>query len=114
LLAGIQPGAPLDFSDGAQLLAAADANPGLVGLVFASISPSLAVAIIRTRALPRSLGWVLLILGVGVGLVAYPLQYFRFAGASLVVLTGMMVFFLWLIATGVALLRWRPSVLPAA
>ena len=38
---GIQPGAPLDFRDGAQLLAAADANPGVLGLVFATISPSL-------------------------------------------------------------------------
>jgi hypothetical protein len=206
IASGIQPGAPLDFSDGAQLLAAADANPGLLGLVFATISPSLglplgialyvvlkdakgyalfgtmmvyvgmtialvhevlrialfwrmpglyqrateearpavlalgdlvvhvqdmlslvafvvmfgggytalAIGIIRTGAISRSLGWVLLVLGVGVGLVAYPLQYFRFAGASLVVLAAMMVFFLWLIATGVTLPRWRPSVVPAA
>ena len=203
---GIQPGAPLDFSDGAQLLAAADANPGVLGLVFATISPSLAlplgialyvvlkdangyalfgatmyyvgqtialvhealrialfwrmpglyqrateearpavlalgdllvhvqdmlsliafvlgfgagfaalaIAIIRTAALPRSLGWVLLILAGGVGFVAYPLQFFRFPGASLVVLGGMMVFFLWLVAMGISLLRWRPSVAPAA
>jgi len=41
LASGIQPGAPLNFSDGAQLLAAADANPGVLGLVFATISPSL-------------------------------------------------------------------------
>ena len=206
LASGIQPGAPLNFSDGAQLLAAADANPGVLGLVFATISPSLglplgialyvvlkdakgyamfgammfyvgqtialvhevlrialfwrmpglyqrateearpavlalgdlvvhiedmlsliafvvgfgggftalALAIIRTGALPRSLGWVLLILGVGVGFVAYPLQYFRFAGASLVVLVAMMVFFTWLVAMGVTLLRWRPSVASAA
>jgi hypothetical protein len=203
---GIQPGAPLDFSDGAQLLAAADANPGVLGLVFATISPSLglplgialyvvlkdakgyalfgammlyvgmtialvhevlrialfwrmpvlyqrateearpavlalgdlvvhvqdmisliafvlifgggftplAIGIIRTGAVPRTLGWALLLLGVGVGLVAYPLQYFRFAGASLVVLAGMMVFFVWLVAMGVTLLRWRRSVVPAA
>ena len=203
---GIQPGAPLDFSDGAQLLAAADANPGVLGLVFATISPSLglplgialyvvlkdakgyalfgammlyvgmtialvhevlrialfwrmpllyqrateearpavlalgdlvvhvqdmisliafvlifgggfaplAIGIIRTGAVPRALGWVLLVLGVGIGLVAYPLQYFRFAGASLVVLGGMMVFFLWLVAMGVTLLRWRPSVVLTA
>ena len=39
---------------------------------------------------------------------------FRVAGASLVVLAAMMVFFLWLIAMGVTLLRWRPSVVPAA
>src|SRR5262245_25029784 len=40
---GIQPGAPLDFSDGAQLLAIADVPPGLLGLglVLATISPSL-------------------------------------------------------------------------
>ena len=36
---------------------------------------------------------------------------FRVAGASL---AAMMVFFLWLIAMGVTLLRWRPSVVPAA
>jgi hypothetical protein len=204
--AGIQPGAPLNFSDGAQLLAAADSRPGLLGLVFATISPSLglplgialfvvlkdakgyalfgammlyvgmtialvhevlritlfwrmpglyqrateearpavlalgdlvvhiqdmlsliafilmfgvgftslAIGIIRTGAIARSLGWVLLILGVGVGLVAYPLQYFRFPAASLVVLAAMTVFFLWLIAVGVTLLRWRPSDAPAA
>jgi hypothetical protein len=206
IASGIQPGAPPDFSDGAQLLATADANPALLGLVFATISPSLglplgiglylvlkdakgyalfgatmayvgmtialvhevlrialfwrmpglyqrateearpavlavadlvvhiqdmlsliafvilfgcgytalALGIIRTGALPRLLGWVLLVLGVGVGLVAYPLQYFRFEGASLVVLAAMMVFFLWLIATAIALLRWRPIVAPAA
>lgn len=203
---GIQPGAPLDFSDGAQLLTAAEANPGVLGLVFATISPSLglplalglyvvlkdakgyalfgatmayvgmtialvhevlrialfwrmpelyqrateearpavlalgdlvvhvqdmlsliafvvifgfgytvlALAIIRTGAVPRSLGWVLLVISAGVGLIAYPLQYFRFAGASLVVLATMMVFFLWLIAMGVTLLRWRPKAAPAA
>ena len=38
---GIQPGAPLDFSDAARLLAAADANRGVLGLVFATVSPSL-------------------------------------------------------------------------
>jgi hypothetical protein len=197
---GIQPGAPLDFSNGPQLLAAGDVRAGVLGLVLATISPSLGLplglglyvvlkdakghallgtmmfyvgmtlglvhevlrivlfwrmpglyqgapeaarpavlalgdvvghaermfammafvimfgagftvlglAIIRTGALPRLLGWILLALGVGVGLVAYPLQYFHVHGASLVVLAAMMVFFLWLIATGVALLRWRP------
>jgi hypothetical protein len=198
---GIQPGAPLDFSDGAQLLAAGDVTAGVVGLALATISPSLALplglglylvlkdakgyalfgatmfyvgmtlalvhealrivlfwrmpglyqrapeaarpavlalgdlvvhlqdllamisfvfsfgaglavlglAIIRTGALPRVLGWILLVLGLGVGLVAFPAQYFRVPGASLVVLPAVMVFFLWLIATGVALLRWRPA-----
>ena len=198
---GIQPGAPLDFSDGPQLLAAGDVTPAVLGLVLATISPSLGlpiglglavvlknargyslfgatiwyvgmtlalvhevlrivlfwrmpglyqrateaarpavlalgdlvvhvqdllsllaivltfgvgqtvlgVGIVRTGALPRSLGWVMLVQGAGVGLVAYPLQYFRVAGASLVVLAAMMVFFLWLIAIGVTLLRWQPS-----
>src|SRR5262245_40349535 len=200
---GIQPGAPLDFSDGAQLLAIADVPPGLLGLglVLATISPSLglplglglyvvlkdakgyalfgatmfyvgmtialvhevlrivlfwrmpglyqgaaesvrpavlalgdvaghvqqmlammsfvitfgigltviALAIIRTGALPRALGWILLVPGAGVGLVAYPLQYFHVPGATGVVLAAMMVFFLWLIATAVMLLRWRPD-----
>jgi hypothetical protein len=201
IASGIQPGAPLDFSDGGQLLAAGDVRPAVLGLALATISPSLGlplglglavvlkdargyalfgatmsyvgmtialvhealrivlfwrmpglyqraseaarpavlalgdlivhvqdllslmafvimfgagysvfgVAIIRTGALPRALGWILLVVSAGVGLLAYPLQYFRVAGASLVVLAAMMVFFLWLIAMGVTLLRWRPS-----
>jgi hypothetical protein len=68
---------------------------------------ALAIGIIRTGALPP-LGWILLALGLGVGLVGYPLQYFRTPGTSVVVLAAMMVFFLWLIAIGVTLLRWRP------
>jgi hypothetical protein len=104
---GIEPGAPLDFSDAAQLLAAGDVTPAVLGLALATISPSLGLPL--GLGLPRALGWVLLALGVGVGLVAYPAQYFRVAGASLVVLPAMMVFFLWLIAMGVTLLRWRPA-----
>ena len=199
---GIQPGAPLDFSNGAQLLAAGDVTSGVLGLTLAPHLPvtgaaarpwavcrargrrgvyalfgatmdhvgmtlglvhevlrmdllrrmpglyqgatdaarlavlalgdlivhaqdlfalvsfvivfgvgctAFALGIIRTAALPRSLGWILLVLGGGVGLVADPLQYFRVPGASLVVLAAMMVFFLWLIAAGVTLLRWRPA-----
>ena len=167
---GIQPGAPLDFSDGAQLLAAGDVTAGVVGLALATISPSLALPLglglyvvlkdakgyalfgatmsyvgmtlalvhealrivlfwrmpgLYQRApeaarpavlamgdlvvhLQDLLGWIMLVLGVGVGLIAFPAQYFRVPGASLVVLPAMLVFFLWLIATGVALLRWRP------
>ena len=197
---GIQPGAPLDFSDGDQLLAVRNSTAAITGLVFATISPSfglpiglglyvvlkqakgyalfgaamalvgmtitfvhevlrivltwrmpvlyrqateaarpavlalgdlvvhvqemialiagvvifglgysfLGLAIVRTGALPRVLGWILLAQSVLVGLVAFPAQYFRVPGASLVVLAAMMVFFLWLIAAGVALLRWRP------
>jgi hypothetical protein len=196
---GIQPGAPLDFSDGAQLLAARNTAAGVTGLVFATISPTLALplalglyvvlkgakgyalfgatmyhigqtlalvhealrivlfwrmpplyqqtaeaarpavlafgdlvvhlqeliatmsivisfgagmsilglAIVRTGALPRVLGWVLLVQAVSVGLIAFPAQYFRIPGASVVVLALMLVFFLWLVAAGVALLRWR-------
>ena len=166
---GIQPGAPLDFTDGAQLLAAGDVTPAVLGLALATISPTLGLplglglavvikeargyalfgatmslvgmtialvhevlrivlfwrmpglyqnasegarpavlalgdllvhvrdllslmafvimfgggyavlglGIVRTGALPRLLGWVLLVLGIGVGFVAYPLQYFR-------------------------------------
>jgi hypothetical protein len=69
----------------------------------------LGLAIVRTGALPRVLGWILLVQSAVVGLIAFPAQYFRVAGASLVVLGGMMVFFLWLIAMGVTLLRWRPA-----
>ena len=201
---GIQPGAPLDFSDGEQLLAASDANPALLGLVFATISPSfglpigiglyvvlkdakgyalfgammfyvgmtlalvhevlrialfwrmpglyrhatdaarpailalgdlvvhiqdmlslvamvlsfglgltaLAVGIVRTGALPPWQGWALLVIGTAV-LVAYPMQYFRVPGASQAVLAVMLVFFLWLVATGLTLLRWRPALVRA-
>src|SRR5262245_3397952 len=42
---GIQPGAPLDFSDGAQLLATRNVTAGVVGLVFATISPSFGLAL---------------------------------------------------------------------
>lgn len=198
---GIRPGAPLDFSDGAQLLAAGDVTPAVFGLALATISPSLGLplalglfvvlkdargyalfgttmsyvgmtlalvhevlrivlfwrmpglyqrasdaarpavlalgdvvvhvqdllslmafvimfgggyavlglGIVRTGALPRALGWILLVLGVGVGLVLAPLQYFRVAGAPLILLPAMIAFFLWLIATGVTLLRWHPA-----
>jgi hypothetical protein len=47
-----------------------------------------------------------------VGLVGYPLQYFRVPGGSQLVLALMLVFFLWLIAIGVTLLRWQPGVVP--
>ena len=197
---GIQPGAPLDFSDGAQLLAVRNSTAAITGLVFATISPSfglplglglyvvlkqakgyalfgatmsfvgmtialvhevlrivltwrmpvlyreateaarpavlalgdlvvhvqdmiallsavitfglgysfLGFAIVRTGALPRVLGWILLAQSVGAGLIAFPAQYFRVPGAPVALLAAMMVFFLWLIAAGVALLRWRP------
>ena len=68
-------------------------------IIFGGGYAVLGLGIVRAGALPRVLGWVLLVLGIGVGLVAYPLQYFRVAGASVVVLAAMMVFFLWLIAT---------------
>ena len=66
------------------------------------------LAIVRTGALPRALGWILLVQSAAVGLVFFPAQYFRVPGASVAVLIAMMVFFLWLVAAGVALLRWRP------
>ena len=78
-------------------------------IMFAAGYAVLGLGIVRTGALPRALGWILLVLGVGVGLVLAPLQYFRVAGASLFLLPAMMVFFLWLVATGVTLLRWRPT-----
>jgi hypothetical protein len=201
ILNGIQPGAPLDFSNGAQLLAAGDVTSAVFGLVLATLSPSLALpvgrglyvvlreargfallgttmycvgstlalvhevlrivlfwrmprlyqsapeaarpavlalgdlaghvqdmiallafviifgagftvlglGIIRTGALPRALGWIIFTLGWVVGLVTAPLQYFRVEGASVAMLGAMMVFFLWLVAIGVTLLRWRPA-----
>ena len=198
---GVQPGARLDFSDGAQLLAVGDVSAGVLGLSLATIAPSLVLplgiglyvvlkdakgyalfgatmfyvgmtlalvhevlrivlfwrmpalyqqaseaarpavlamgdlvvhaqemfalisfvltfgcgftalglGIVRTGALPRALGWIPLLLGAAVGLVAYPLQYFHVDGATVVVLACMIVLTLWLIATGLVLLRWRPA-----
>ncbi len=67
----------------------------------------LGLAIVRTGALPRAVGWILLVQSAAVGLVFFPAQYFRVPGASVAVLVLITVFFLWLIAAGVALWRWR-------
>ena len=77
-------------------------------IVFGVGCTAFALGIIRTAALPRSLGWILLVLGGGVGLGGLPAAVFSRAW-RLVVLAAMMVFFLWLIAAGVTLLRWRPA-----
>jgi len=42
---GIQPGQPIDVSNGAQLLAAGDVTPGLLGLTLATLSPSFGLAL---------------------------------------------------------------------
>jgi hypothetical protein len=81
---------------------------GVSALLFGLGYSFLGLAIVRTGALSRILGWILLLQSGFVGLIGFPAQYFRVPGASVVVLAGMMVFFLWLIAAGVALLRWRP------
>jgi hypothetical protein len=77
----------------------------MFGLGFSAI----AVAILNLRVVPRWLGWVLLIPAVGVGLIAFPLGFFGFTTAGMLVLPGMVVFFLWLVAMAVVLLRWTPQ-----
>jgi hypothetical protein len=78
-------------------------------IIFGAGFTVLGLGIIRTGALPRALGWIIFTLGWVVGLVTAPLQYFRVEGASVAMLAAMMVFFLWLVAIGVTLLRWRPA-----
>jgi hypothetical protein len=82
----------------------------MFGLGFSAI----ALAILSLRVVPRWLGWVLLIPAVGVGLIGSPLGFFGVTAAGMLVLPGMLVFFVWLTAMAVVLLRWSPqgSVLP--
>jgi hypothetical protein len=68
-----------------------------------------ALAIISTRVVAHWLGWALLIPAVGVGWIAYPLGYFGVASAAMLVLPGMLIFFVWLTSIGVVLLRWQPQ-----
>ena len=68
-----------------------------------------ALAILNLRVVAHWLGWALLILAVGVGLIAYPLGYFGVASAGMLVLPGMLVFFVWLTSIGIVLLRWQPQ-----
>jgi hypothetical protein len=81
----------------------------MFGLGFSAI----ALAILNLRVVPRWLGWVLLVPAVGVGLIAFPLGFFGFTTAGMLVLPGMLVFFLWLVAMAVVLLRWTPQEEPA-
>jgi len=67
-----------------------------------------ALAILSLRVVSHWLGWTLLIPAVGVGLIAFPLGYFGVTAAGLLVLPGMLVFFVWLVSMAVVLLRWKP------
>jgi len=67
-----------------------------------------ALAILKLRVVPRWLGWVLLVLAVGVGLICRPLGFFGVAAAAMAVGLGMLVFFVWLAAMGIVLLRSNP------
>ena len=67
-----------------------------------------ALAILSLRVVSHWLGWTLLIPAVGVGLVALPLGYFGVPAAGLLVLPGMLVFFVWLVSMAVVLLSWKP------
>jgi hypothetical protein len=138
---GIQPGAPLDFSDGAQLLAARDSTAAVVGLVFATISPSfglplgLGLYVVLKEAKGYALfGATMSFVGMTIALVhevlrivltwRMPVLYQQATEAArpavlalgdlvvhvqdMIALISFVIFFLWLIATGVTLLRWRP------
>jgi len=65
-----------------------------------------AFAMLSLRFVPRWLGWILLMLAVGIGLICYPLSFFGFRAATTAVGLGMLVFFVWLTAMAVVLLRW--------
>ena len=67
-----------------------------------------ALAILSLRVVPHWLGWTLLVPAVGVGLIAYPLGYFGVTTAGMLVLPGMLIFFVWLVSMAVVLLRWNP------
>jgi hypothetical protein len=69
----------------------------------------IALAILSLRVVQRWLGWILLVPAVGVGLIAFPLGFFGVTAARMLVLPGMLMFFVWLTAMGVVLLRWRPQ-----
>jgi hypothetical protein len=70
---------------------------------------AIALAILSLRVVPRWLGWALLVPAVGVGLIAFPLGFSGVRAAGMLVLPGMLMFFVWLTAMGVVLLRWRPQ-----
>jgi hypothetical protein len=46
---------------------------------------------------------------VGVGLIGFPLSFFGVEAAGMLVPPLMLVFFVWLTAMGVVLLRWSPQ-----
>jgi hypothetical protein len=77
-------------------------------VVFGLGFSAFALAILNLHVVPRWLGWVLLVLAVGIGLICRPLGYFGVAAAGVAVGLGMLVFFVWLAATGIVLLRWIP------
>jgi hypothetical protein len=86
---------------------------GFVVLLGLSLS-SFALAIISLRTVPRWLGWLLLVPAIGVGLICFPLAFAGVAAAEMLILPGMLVFTVWSIAIGLALIRWKPRVELAA
>jgi hypothetical protein len=79
-------------------------------VVFGLGCSAFALAILSLRVVPRWLGWVLLVLAVGLGLICDPLLFFGVATAGMLVGMGMLVFFIWLTAMAVVLVRWKPQV----
>lgn len=45
---------------------------------------------------------------IAVGLIGYPWSYFGVTAAGMLVLPGMLVFFVWRLSTAVVMLRWNP------
>jgi hypothetical protein len=74
-------------------------------MIWAVAVPLFGLAAVRTRAVPRWIGW----LGVGVGLVGGWIGAFGIVSTTVedVTAIGFLGFFVWMLAVGVALLR-RP------
>ncbi|MEA2246028.1 MAG: hypothetical protein QOH46_557, partial [Solirubrobacteraceae bacterium] len=79
-------------------------------LLWAVAVPLFGLAVVRTRVLPRWIGWV----GMFVGVVGGWIGAFGIVSTTVEDITaiGFLAFFVWMVAMGVAMLR-RPRVLAA-
>ena len=79
-------------------------------LIYAVGMPLVTIAILRGRALPRWLGWVLVIPSILVGYVGGPLVLLGYASiGGPFIGVGLNIFFVWYLVLGVVLLRWHPT-----
>ena len=78
-------------------------------LVYAVGLPLVLSAILRSRILPRWLGWALLIPCVLVGDLGAPLLLLGYSIGSAFVGLGLNVFFVAFLVAGILLLRWQPA-----